>query len=157
MKKYYLSHIDFSEIINVTADEKQIENAKARMTELGLLTEKGNPSTVAIGNMTVKVSKSFFNKLDKKMRRRPGGVGATKDILQKLCYRKDYYGFFLYVAFLYGFLEWQVPESVTLLPAVPDALKCYCIEFVSAFAKYLEGVTDKESEKANEDGDQTNI
>ena len=64
MKKYYLSHIDFSEIINVTADEKQIKSARARMTELGLLTEKGNPSSAAIGTMTVNVSRSFFMKLD---------------------------------------------------------------------------------------------
>ena len=28
MKKYYLSHIDFSELINVTADEKQLNAAR---------------------------------------------------------------------------------------------------------------------------------
>ena len=152
MKKNYLSHIDLSEIINVTADEKQIKSARARMTELGLLTEKGNPATAAIGTMTVNVSRSFFMKLDKKMRRRPGGTGATRDTLQKLCDRKDYYGFFLYIAFLYGFLEWQVPERVMLLPAVPDALKCYCNEFISAFGKYLDGVSTKESNDTDEDG-----
>lgn len=51
MKKYYLSHIDFSELINVTADEEQLDIARERMIELGLLTEKGNPATAKIGSM----------------------------------------------------------------------------------------------------------
>ena len=42
MRKYYLSHIDFSELVNVTADEEQLGSARERMTELKLLTEKGN-------------------------------------------------------------------------------------------------------------------
>ena len=154
MKKYYLSHIDFSEIINVTADEKQIKSARARMTELGLLTKKGNPAPTAIGTMTADISMSFFVKLDKKMRRRPGGVSATKATLQKLYDRKDYYGFFLYIAFLYGFLEWQVPESISLLPAVPEALTCYCNEFILEFDDYLNKNSTKESEEAD---DQTDI
>lgn len=153
MKKYYLSHIDFSEVVNVTADEKQIENAKKRMTELGLLTEKGNPSTSAVAATVKALSKSFFIKLDKKMRRRSGGIREVKATLQKLYDRKDYYGFFLYIAFLYGFLEWQVPESITLLPAVPDALKCYCNEFISEFADYLNENSVKESEEADEQTD----
>lgn len=42
MKKYYMSFVDFSEIVYVTADEEQLLQAKDRMTKLGLLTEKGN-------------------------------------------------------------------------------------------------------------------
>ncbi len=133
MKKYYLSHIDFSEVINVTADEQQIERAKARMTELRLLTDKGNPSPATIAKMTENLSRSFLNKLEKRLSRRDGGIYAVKETLEMLYERNDYYGFFLYVAFLYGFLEWQVPESIMLLPAVPDALKCYCSELLVAF------------------------
>ena len=114
MKKYYLSHIDFSEIVNVTADERQIERAKQRMTELGLLTEKGNPATSVISSSTVRLSRSFISKLQKRLRRTDGGIRAVTNTLQKLCDRKDYYGFFLYIAFLYGFLEWQVPERIML-------------------------------------------
>lgn len=44
MKKYYMSFVDFSEIINVTADEELLGKACGRMTELELLTEKGNPA-----------------------------------------------------------------------------------------------------------------
>ncbi len=146
MKKYYLSHIDFSEIVNVTADTEQLDRAKERMTELGLLTEKGNPATGVIGTMTKSTSRQFFIKLEKRTRRRAGGVTAVRDTLRKLCDRKDYYGVFLYVAFLYGFLEWQVPERVMLLPAVPEALKCYCTELIDTFDDFLEETSVAETE-----------
>lgn len=138
MKKYYLSHIDFSELVNVTADEEQLSSARERMTELKLLTEKGNPATGAISSMVSSFSKSFFLKLQRRLRYRKGGVTAVRDTLKKLYDRKDYYGFFLYISFLYGFLEWQVPVRVVLLPAVPEALKCYCSELMAAFDKFIE-------------------
>lgn len=138
MKKYYLSHIDFSELVNVTADEEQLSSARERMTELKLLTEKGNPATGAISSMVSSFSKSFFLKLQRRLRYRKGGVTAVRDTLKKLYDRKDYYGFFLYISFLYGFLEWQVPVRVVLLPAVPEALKCYCTELMAAFDKFIE-------------------
>lgn len=157
MKKYYLSHVDFSEIINVTADTEQIEQAKERMNELGMLTEKGNPATAAISTMTESLSKSFFIKLQRRLRYRNGGITAVRDTLRKIYERKDYYGFFLYIAFLYGFLEWQVPGRVVLLPAVPEALKCYCTELMAAFDKFIEENAETESEDTAEDGNQTDL
>lgn len=139
MKKYYLSHIDFTEIANVTADEKQIKRAKRRMAELGLLTEKGNPAISAIASFVMSRSPAFLIKLQKRLSRNYGGIKNVADTLQKLCDRKDYYGFFLYIAFLYGFLEWQVPEAIILLPAVPEALKCYCNEQMKAINKFMSG------------------
>lgn len=150
MKKYYLSHIDFSELINVTADPEQIKEARARMQELGMLTEKGNPSVSSLTVTANNGSRSFFIKLRKRLRRR-GGIRGVRATLQMLYSRKDYYGFFLYIAFLYGFLEWQVPERVMLLPAVPEALKCYCGELLAALDKFLS--TSKDSEDIEEDED----
>lgn len=152
MKKYYLSHIDFSEIVNVTADENQLERAKERMTELGLLTEKGNPAPAAISSAVSSLSKAFAVKLKKRLRRRDGGINTVKETLQKLNDRKDYYGFFMYVAFLYGFLEWQVPERIMLLPAVPEALKCYCNELMAVLNEF-----SQESEDSVEDVSETNL
>lgn len=157
MKKYYLSHIDFSEIVNVTADERQIERAKQRMTELGLLTEKGNPATSVISSSTVRLSRSFISKLQKRLRRTDGGIRAVTNTLQKLCDRKDYYGFFLYIAFLYGFLEWQVPERIMLLPAVPEALKCYCNEQMDAINRFISENNTAESEDGTNDGGKTDL
>ena len=144
MRKYYLSHIDFSELINVTADEEQINAAREHMTELKLLTEKGNPATGAINVMVSGLSSSFFFKLQRRLRYRDGGISAVRDTLRKLYDRKEYYGFFLYLSFLYGFLEWQVPRKLVLLPAVPEALKCYCTEFMSAFDKFIEEADDSD-------------
>ena len=150
MKKYYLSHIDFSELLNVTADPEQIKEARARMQELGMLTEKGNPSVSSLTVTANNGSRSFFIKLRKRLRRR-GGIRGVRATLQMLYSRKDYYGFFMYIAFLYGFLEWQVPERVMLLPVVPEALKCYCGELLSALDKFLS--SNKDSEEVEEDED----
>ncbi len=60
MKKYYMSFVDFSEIVYVTADEEQLLQAKDRMTKLGLLTEKGNPSTSEISSATEHISAPFL-------------------------------------------------------------------------------------------------
>lgn len=150
MKKYYLSHIDFSELINVTADPEQIKIARAKMQELGMLTEKGNPSVSSLTVTANNGSRSFFIKLRKRLRRR-GGIRGVRATLQMLHNRKDYYGFFMYIAFLYGFLEWQVPERVMLLPAVPEALKCYCGELLLALDKFLSSSKDSEDIEEDED------
>lgn len=157
MKKYYMAFVDFSEIINVTADEEQLEKAKARMMELGLLTEKGNPSPSRISSMTKSVVPAFFDKLKRRISRRPGGITAVKDTVDKLCGNKEYTALFLYLCFLYGFMEWQVPEQVRLLPAVPDALKLFASEFQSAFEEYLESIEPEGEKPEKHGGEQENI
>lgn len=133
MKKYYMSFVDFSEISNVTADEEQLKKSRDRMAELGLLTEKGNPSLSQINSIVLSVSSPFFDKLRKRLSRRSGGFQQVHDTFQKLNNRKEYLGFYLYLSILYGFLEWQVPERVAVLPAVPEAIKAFVGDFMSAF------------------------
>lgn len=156
MKKYYMSFVDFSEIVYVTADEELLLQAKERMTKLGLLTEKGNPSTSEISSTIEHVSAPFFAKLQKRIARRPGGIVAVRDTMKKLYDKKEYTAVFLYLSFLYGFLEWRVPERVRLLPAAPEALKYFAAEFISAFDKYLEANVP-ESEENAEDAEQTDM
>lgn len=156
MKKYFLSHIDFSEVVNVTADEKQLSRARARMKALKLLTDKGKPLVSAISLTANTEAGALINKLRKRLRRR-GGVRAVNATLHMLYDRKDYYGFFLYLAFLYGFLEWQLPEKLTLLPAAPVALKCYCGEFLAAVDKYQSGGKETESVEPVDDEYQDDI
>ena len=55
---------------------------------------------------------------------------------------------FLYLAILYGFLEWQVPEKILLLPAVPDALKIFEGDFLSVFDERLAAEASGESTDA---------
>ena len=84
MKKYYMSFVDFSEIINVTADEEQLTKACGRMEELELLTEKGNPSPAQIGIIAQAEAGPFYDKLKKRISRRPGGIAGVKNTMQKL-------------------------------------------------------------------------
>ena len=150
MKKYYLSHIDFSEIANVTADEARIRRARARMQELRMLTDKGKPSVRSISRTANSELGPFFLKL-RKRHRRYGGIRAVIATLHMLYDRKDYYGFFLYLAFLYGFLEWQLPEKLMLLPASPEALKCYCTEFLDSIDKYVSGSAEADEVDIEDD------
>lgn len=151
MRKYYLSHIDFSEIVNVTTDESQLRRARARMRRLGLLTEQGKPAISYIAHYAERSSTSFFVKLSKRLRNR-GGIEAVAATLQMLCDRHDYYGFYLYLVIMYGFVEWQVPERVVLLPALPVALKSYCEGFLKALNKFISsGGVNEEMEDDEDD------
>lgn len=145
MKKYFLSHIDFSEMVNVTTDVRQIERAKERMIELRLLTDKGNPSVSYITKTTRSLTHLLIDKLDFRLQNRYGGVTAVASTMRMLYERQEYYACFMYIAFLYGFLEWQVPERISLLPAVPEALKCYCtvlMQMLENFCKESEAMSD---------------
>ena len=97
------------------------------------------------------VSSPFFDKLKKRLSRRSGGFQQVHDTFQKLNNRKEYLGFYLYLSILYGFLEWQVPERVAVLPAVPEAIKAFVGDFMSAFDHYMEN-NSSESEEAEENG-----
>ena len=119
-----------------------------------MLTEKGKPSISSLTITAGSGSRSFFIKLRKRLRRRCD-IQVVRKTLQMLYNRKDYYGFYLYIAFLYGFLEWQVPERVMLLPAAPEALKCYCGELLSALDEFLS--SSKDNEEAEEDEDAEDI
>ena len=95
-------------------------------------------------------------KLKKRISRRPSGIAGAKDTMQKLYDRREYTALFLYLAILYGFLEWQVPEKILLLPAVPDALKAFEGDFLSALDERLaaeagenEAPADSETETAD--------
>lgn len=156
MKKYYLSHIDFSEIVNVTADDEQLSRARERMQELKMLTDKGKPSVRSLSKTANSELGPFYLKLRKRLRRR-GGVRAVNATLHMLYNRKDYYGFFLYLAFLYGFLEWQLPEKLTLLPASPEALKCYCGEFLDAIDKHQPNGKETDGGDPADDEDQEDL
>lgn len=149
MKKYYMSFVDFSEISNITADEEELKKSRDRMAELRLLTEKGNPSPSQINSIVLSVSGPFFDKLKKRLSRRSGGFQGAHDTFQKLHDRKEYLGFYLYLTILFGFLEWQVPERIAILPAVPEAIKAFAGDFITAFDHYLED-NSSESEETEE-------
>lgn len=157
MKKYYMAFVDFTEIANVTADADQLALAKEKLQEYGLLTDKGNPSQTAIGQLAKAVLPQFFEKLKKRLTRRQGGVAGVKDTLQKLYDKKDYFGFYLYLAFMYGFVEWAVPEKVILLPAVPEVMKAFAAETLSAFTAFLKTIPAESEATAEDEASDTGV
>ena len=150
MKKYYMSNVDFSEIINVTADAEQLERANERMRELGILTDKGNVSASKISAFVKEYSRLFFDKLTRRLSRRPDEFSRITNTLLMLDESHDNMAVFLYLAFIYGFLQWRVPESFSLMPANADALKLFVSEFTAGLKVYLEvlesGGENEESE-----------
>ena len=58
---------------------------------------------------------------------------------------------YLYIVIQYGFLEWQVPEMLTYLPAVPEALKSYMTEFITDFEEFLASQEETIAEPAAND------
>lgn len=148
MKKYYMSFIDFSEVINITADPVQLTKATERMTDLGLLTEKGNPSVAQLNTLAVQTTGVFLDKLQKRVARRDGGICVVRDTFRKLFDKKEYHAMFFFLAFMYGFIQWQVPEKIALLPATPETLKIFMGEFISDFDKYMETESEAATENA---------
>ncbi len=145
MKKYNMAFVDFSEIRNVTADNEQLEAAKAKMLEYEILTPKGNPSAAVINSIARDYLPQFFSRLDIRSSKLKEGIGGIYATMNKLYDRKDYMGLYLYLAIMYGFIQWRMPERIELLPASTDALKLFCTACLTIFEKYIENKSsDKE-------------
>ena len=137
MKKYYMAIVDFSEIYNVCPDSEQLEKARERMKQLGLLTEKGNPAPSVIGETVSRMSTAFLERLDRRINRWQGGIYGVQNKFERLYDKKDYDGFFFYLTVIYGFVEWHVPEAVRLMPAVPEVMKIFAENLLNAFYDYV--------------------
>ena len=137
MKKYNMSNVDFSEIVNVTADSEQLYRAEDRMKEIGLMTEKGNASPARISDTVETYLPPFFEKLTRRLIRRTGEIQNMSATFTMLAEKREYTAVFLYLAILYGFLQWRVPESFSLLAANPDTLKCFALEFTERLSEQV--------------------
>lgn len=137
MKRYYMSIIDFSEIENITTDENRIKELKNQMQKEGLLTEKGNPSYMQITAVVKQTSERFLNKLSKRIQNRDGGIEEVYNIFRMLEQRKEFIALYLYLAFLYGFIEWRVPRKIELLSSNRETLKMFFAEFLIQFDGFL--------------------
>jgi hypothetical protein len=138
MRKYYESHVDFSEIETVTCDKISHENAIEKLTEAGAFNEKGKPNVNFLNTLSGATSAPFFTKLERRLARRRGGIGGAYETFKNLLSRKEYTAMYLYLVILYGFLEWRVPELLSYLPAAPDVLKIFMGEFLADFEEFLE-------------------
>lgn len=137
MKKYYMAFVDFSEIATITADAEVKKAAKASLLENGFYTAKGKPSHSAISSFAKMCIPNFAEKLKKRIRRYQGGIECVRDTIKKFCDAEEYSAFYLYLIFMYGFLEWSVPEKIIWFAADPDVLRVFANETFKAFDKYV--------------------
>ena len=137
MKRYYVSRIDHTEVINVTTDPEQLQKARQRLVDLEMLDSDGTVHKAELEELAVKISEHFFTRLQRRFRFPPLDPATVTYTMEALCLREEYYGLFLYMAFLYGLLGWHVPEKVSLLPAIPDALAIFCTHMTANFRTYL--------------------
>lgn len=137
MRRYYMSIVDFSEIENITANAELNEKGQEFLKESGLLTEKGNPSNAQIALLSRETVEKFMYKLGKRMDRRPGGIESVYQTFLQLEKKKEYTAMYMYLAFLYGFIEWRVPRKISVLPANYDCLKVFFTQFNTDFAEWL--------------------
>ena len=137
MKKYYMAFVDFSEIATITADADVRNTAKANLVENGYYTAKGKVKHSAISSFVKMYVPSFAEKLKKRIRRYQGGVECIRDTFKKFCDEEEYSAFYLYLIFMYGFIEWSVPEKIIWFAADPDVLKVFANETFKAFDKYI--------------------
>lgn len=132
MKRYFESHIDYSEVEYITTKEKQITRANDTITELGLLNGKKLNSELITQAIR---PEEFFNRLQYRMKNLHGFSDAV-DNLHMLYERRDYYGVYLYLVFLFGFVHWRTPRELSILPASSEYLKQYLSEFMKVLDQY---------------------
>ena len=138
MRRYYMSIVDFSEIENITANAELKEQGQEILKESGLLTEKGNPSNAQITLLSKQTVEKFLYKLSRRMDKRPGGIEGVYETFVQLEKKKEYTSMYMYLAFLYGFVEWRVPRKISVLPANNEALKVFFTQFNADFTKWLQ-------------------
>ncbi len=150
MKRYFESHVDLSEIEYMTTNEEQISRANDVIAELELLNGKKLKSeqiTKAIR------PEQFFGRLKNRMQYRRGGFSEVANNLHFLYDRKDYYGVYLYLVFLFGFIQWRTPRDLAVLSANPEYLKQYLAEFMKVLDEYREKYKDSQTADSDNETD----
>ena len=148
MIRYFESHVDFSEVEDITTNEEQISRANDAMTELGLL--KGKKLDNALITQTIK-PEQFFTKLRNRVQHRRGGFSEIANNMRFLYDRKDYYGLYLYLVFLFGLIQWRTPRQFAVLSANPEYLKQYLTELMGILEKYAAENSEVVASQAEDD------
>lgn len=148
MIRYFESHVDFSEVEYITTNEEQISRANDAMTELGLL--KGKKLDNALITQTIK-PEQFFTKLRNRVQHRRGGFSEIANNMRFLYDRKDYYGLYLYLVFLFGLIQWRTPRQFAVLSANPEYLKQYLTELMDILEKYAAENSEVIASQAEDD------
>lgn len=144
MKKYDMSIIDLSEVRFLSGDEETYEQAREKMIESRLITLKGNISTSQISRINEHNTPVFYSKLKWRMQRKENGLQTVFDNFADMQRNKEYTAMYLYLVFLYGYVEWRIPLDINLMSADKAMLKVFFDYFMESFRAFLEG---EQSEK----------
>lgn len=146
MKNYYMSIIDLSEIRNITANKETLDAAEAELYDRGILTDKGNVSPANIRRITESNCPQFFEKLKRRLSRRENAFEDIFNTFKMLNNSGEYTSVYLYLAFLYGFIQWRVPLEINLISSNYETLKAFCSELVKKFDEFIRQGEDDEAE-----------
>ena len=146
MKNYYMSIIDLSEIRNITANKETLDAAEAELYDRGILTDKGNVSPANIRRITESNCPQFFEKLKRRLSRRENAFEDIFNTFKMLSNSGEYTSVYLYLAFLYGFIQWRVPLEINLISSNYETLKAFCSELVKKFDEFIRQGDENEAE-----------
>lgn len=146
MKNYYMSIIDLSEIRNITANKETLDAAEAELYDRGILTDKGNVSPANIRRITESNCPQFFEKLKRRLSRRENAFEDIFNTFKMFNESGEYTSVYLYLAFLYGFIQWRVPLEINLISSNYETLKAFCSELVKKFDEFIRQGEDDETE-----------
>ena len=146
MKNYYMSIIDLSEIRNITANQETLDAAEAELCDRGILTDKGNVSPANIRRITESNCPQFFEKLKRRLSRRENAFEDIFNTFKMFNESGEYTSVYLYLAFLYGFIQWRVPLEINLISSNYETLKAFCSELVKKFEEFIRQGDENEAE-----------
>ena len=130
--------MDFSEIENITSDYVKIKEASDKMKTLGMMNDDGSINETRIKQIVNDATVPFFAKLNRRIRHIDGGMSEVFLNYSMMVERSEYIAAYFYIAFLYGFMQWGVPEEISLVPADDNVLKFFAVEFGKRFSSYME-------------------
>ncbi len=146
MKNYYMSIIDLSEIRNITTNQETLDAAEAELYDRGILTDKGNVSFANIRRITESNCPQFFEKLKRRLSRRENAFEDIFNTFKMFNESGEYTSVYLYLAFLYGFIQWRVPLEINLISSNYETLKAFCSELVKKFDEFIRQGDENEAE-----------
>ena len=146
MKNYYMSIIDLSEIRNITTNKETLDAAEAELYDRGILTDKGNVSPANIRRITESNCPQFFEKLKRRLSRRENAFEDIFNTFKMFNESGEYTSIYLYLAFLYGFIQWRVPLEINLISSNYETLKALCSERVKKFDEFIRQGDENETE-----------
>ena len=138
--------IDLSEIRNITTNKETLDAAEAELYDRGILTDKGNVSPANIRRITESNCPQFFEKLKRRLSRRENAFEDIFNTFKMLNDSGEYTSVYLYLAFLYGFIQWRVPLEINLISSNYETLKAFCSEFVKKFDEFIRQGDENETE-----------